>query len=152
MVAKPVIKTEQYYDYFEVIRYIEDKYGFKADDYFGRFSSRDKVTQDCLIELNINKSDLEEDLISADKSDPEVIRKLNNRTVVYGLVEKRLPEYASFWDWVMDNQEIHNGSIIYFYKPDISERNPDFVNTILTYLLTEFGSGENQNIAIKCSW
>ncbi len=41
MVVKPELQVgPSYYDYHEVMRYLEDKYKFQARDYFGRWDNK----------------------------------------------------------------------------------------------------------------
>lgn len=103
---KPSPKTKKYYDYHEVIDYIEKKYNIKVDGYTPKVPpSGEKDT------------------------------------------------YLSFWHWICDTHEVHNGSDIYLdmkwtIEHDSESWAPSWVKEILQMIMDEFGS----NIELNVSW
>lgn len=136
---KPKQQIIKIYNYSTCKDYIEKKYKIDVDDYTGVFTNNaysdryEKVR----ISLNIDNSDLEEDLSKADMNDPEVKRKLENRRKLNIEVEKISPEYCSFWHWILDSHEVHNGSTIYL-SSDMAD-DGTWQKEILDLFIKEFG-------------
>jgi len=62
------------------------------------------------------------------------------------------PPLLSFWDFLVGVFEINNGTFIYLDRDTIKNAPKEWQKKILNDFLTEFSSGENQELCLLVSW
>ncbi len=129
---KPQPKTWTYYDYHDLVEYLQTKYKANLHDFakshrhFGQWCDR----------KGLPKTDPEgKDRSSSQvwfaeyKADPEG--------------EATCPPYQNFWHWMIERYESRRGGMTHFCPKQIleeeSDEHPEFVLTILGWLCEEFG-------------
>ncbi len=62
--------------------------------------------------------------------------------------------YLNFWHYLGKFKEIHNGGDLYLYEDEVDEDMPEWVKTIYTYFLDEFGAGPEGDrvVEMETSW
>lgn len=148
---KPQKHTIQYYDYHEVSRYLEQKYGYSERDFAGMFTYQRNLMK--MVDEKFGDE-------SWKHVAPAVANEQQTAAIAYHQeLKQSIPEppYQDFWHFVLSRTEIHNGGM--FTMSDIwfdgvSELE-DWQKQILEYYLSEFGEDngyDEREILFKVSW
>lgn len=100
--------SEPYWDYHEVVNYINNKYNVDLDKYKPKCGYTKEQLEDR------SQSQIK------DNSDP----------------------FLSFWSWITDTQEIHNGCNFYLTMEDEYQEYDEWLKEIFKMLYDEFGEDE----------
>ena len=88
---------------------------------------------------------------------------------------ERDPIYLNFWHHIVDTEEVHNGCYIHFCEDDLNQdysyvdemfkkygdqdgrckdesHDGKWINTIIGYILDEYGEGDNRECEFYVSW
>lgn len=142
-VAKPKlhekVSYEKFYDYDELVTYVEHKLGHPLRDTLGSFKHFDEWC----------------DFMGYGWVDPE--GKVRGSSKVWFAEyqahpegEAKRPEYRDFWHWLIDQYGVRNGSLVRFELREDLESLPEnkaWVKEILECMIAEFG--EEFNVFIE---
>lgn len=168
---KPQKQIKPSYIWDEAIKYLENKYNFNHHDYLGTFGAN-RITRlkEIKKELEINDADLEGYLDIHNRTDSEVIRKLAVRNKLYKENVLRDPIHLDFWEQLCDIKNVSHSRYIPFSLDDLDQdysyvdevfntyggkdesHDGKWVNTIIGYILEEFGEGENKVCEFFVNW
>lgn len=139
---KPVPYTKEFFDYNEVVTYIEEKYKLNMNDvnkshsHFGKWCNAKNYGQT--------------DPAGKDRGSSQ-IWYAEYKTDADGEIKR--PPYCNFWHWFVERYEVSNGcSVSFDVAYDIEcaedENTPDWVVEILKMFQTEFGD----EIEMEVNW
>lgn len=156
---KPEQQTKKYWDYSDCAAFIENKYGYKLRDYFGRHKKESyaRITAEACIELGHDPADLQQDLSHALRDTDEYHRVIAVRNAVYALADSRRPPYCDFWHWITEGGNVSNGSFfsltedMYEELMDAGFEDQKWAVRILGDFLKEFADEEG-NIEFYVWW
>jgi hypothetical protein len=137
-----MVVSEPYWDYSDVIKYIEEKYGFdsrdykKSHDYYGVYLTTNGLEKTpCPRSIDIGKT------ITQEEHDIQMAaHRQQYREFREWCVEHPEPEYCDFWHWIVeDNYGIGNGTFFDLEtERSEDEEIPDWVQEILQLIKKEF--------------
>jgi hypothetical protein len=130
---KPGYVKKSFYDYHDIIKYVEEKYNFQSRDYAKKFPyfyawAQAKGYTNRKLDpagKNLGSSQI---WMSEFRADPEG--------------EAKQPPYEDFWHFVLhkDEEIKRDGFTTMYVKEWIEDiETPEFARTICTYLQKEFG-------------
>ena len=140
---KPKLKTKSYLDWSECSKYLEEKYKFQMRDFAGLWKWTGQKTEQIYEEMGYPKG--------SDKNKLPVQIQAKCNIIYRKKFEKDEPPYQDFWHYICDTQTPNNGDTIYFSNQGL-EGILDWQKTILEYILTEFGQGEERECEFEVSW
>lgn len=151
---KPAKHT--YYDYKEVISYLEEKFNFKERDYYSYWDKMREIEQQALSEVLEKFGNTSFWTISPPKYTEEEKAQDDLFTSLKEKAEKNLPEILDFWyDYILEENDIVNGSSFTLYEDysNIEHYCYEYQN-IFMWLMEEFGEGEagKRKIDFVVSW
>jgi len=138
---KPEQRTLMYYDYSEIVEYIEEKYSIKTRDYAGLWK---------------HSGDWHRKRGHVGKLDPEG-KNLGSSQIWFKEYKEAPdgkaiePPYEDFWHWMIDEYEpTRDGFIEFFPGRHLVNGDdlPDFVREILTMFKDEFG----YSFTVRACW
>lgn len=142
---KPKLQTKSYYDYNDCCQYLQKKYKFNANDYYGVNS----YIKECLDRVFDEFGKEWYTTIPADFTPQQ-----KAASEKYSELLKQQPKKACFWDYVIDNNDISNGCDITFSRERLNyakSKMQDWQIKIYEYFLDEFAD-ENGELTLYISW
>jgi len=139
---KPKLQTSEFYNYAEVISFIEKKHNINTRDYA---HSDIQFNEWC-----DSKGYGQKDTAGQDRGASQIWFAEFQREITDGLVFER--PYQDFWHWLVDAFSVSRGGVLALSNEDLELADEPWQSEILKLILEEFGEGEKRAVKLLTDW